>query len=183
MNLRIEDVIIDKNNDIIDNSSLCTTTKKLIDVMAYIVKGKRTMEILAGNGYLCGMLKKRLVEIGEDPDLLTAYDNGDWGFVTEKWYFNDKPCVTTTNDVDVSSADIVILSWPPYSNNKAFDYLNDMRSGAMLLYCGTNRSEYDDYLKKNFVELESNRPTLRALQRSYKTWNDLQDNWRICIKS
>ena len=106
--------------------SWCIVDDRLLYLLKNNIHGK-AVDIIAGSGYLAKKLRELSVEIDANGPSEEKYgcDMQDFGIT-----FRQDP-VETCKDYDT-----VILSWPPYDNNLAFDVWQAMKPGAVMLYIG-----------------------------------------------
>ena len=168
-------------------------TPKLIEEMVNFIGNRKVVEIMAGTGYLSGLLKQHMDDNGINSDNITAYDDMSWyksKTVGKLWSYKGKVVVTPYEGIpDISSADIVLLTWPPYKDTTCLEYLKQMKSGQILIYNGegyggcTGTDEMYDLLEDQFDPYD---PTSYGVYEPFSTvtkvWSGIHDSWYIYVK-
>lgn len=81
--------------------------------------------------------------------------------------------------------DIVLLSWPPYLEDLAYQVAATMKSGKTLVYQGEGRGgctgddQFFDELNLNFV---LDKTATNSLNAHHVTWPGLHDLWYVYVK-
>ena len=129
--------------------------KEFIDELYDLVKGKNILGVMSGTGYIEAYLKEKGASI-------KATDSGAYlNYIDFSW---DKHIYTDVETIDASKAvdkyhdwaDMVIMSWPPYSNNSAYKVAVECHKyNIPIIYLGENMTgctaddSFFDYVYSN----------------------------------
>lgn len=120
-------------------SSYAIITKKWLNSVKKLLRGKTVLEVMCGSG----MLAKGLRDMGINV-IATDYNNENDGFYTftcRKW-IDDIETIDAEEAVKKYANDIdyIIMSWPPYDNEIDYKVLQAMRKycskDCFILYIG-----------------------------------------------
>lgn len=148
-NLSKGDYMVDFRVLYIYMGSYAIITKKWLNSVKKLLRGKTVLEVMCGSG----MLTKGLRDIGINV-IATDYNNEDDEYYTltcRKW-IDDIETIDAEEAVKkyANNIDYIIISWPPYENEIDYKILQAMRryckKDCFILYigelgdsCGSNR--------------------------------------------
>lgn len=132
-------------------------TKSWVRELAVHLKGKRVLEIMAGNGYLA----KALTEQGVD---VIATDDGSWKSEGKRCYPVRR--MDAIESVENIEADVLLVSWPPYGCDAVIQAAKVWGSDRQIVYigeygggCNAPEEFFNDYKHKvmdvGFVSFEA----------------------------
>lgn len=142
-------------SEYIKDLGFCIVTTETENVLATFLSTKKVVDIGARTGFLSKILSNKGVNV-------TAVDIGDGSYFgveyqkIPKWYNIQ---IIDATQLDLSSFDVILLSWPDYEKSTAYDIIKNMKKGQILVYEGegpggcTADDNFHDYLK-NFMYLE-----------------------------
>lgn len=154
-------------------------TEETANFLGDFIKGSRVVEVFAGTGFLAHHLRKRS---GLSRKQYRAYDNASTHAFNTRY-----PGVTNKNAfmAPIKSADIVIMTWPPYDTNHAARIVRKMRVGQCLIFNGegwggcTGDDVFFETLEDKFTELKY--PT-EMLDDCHVRFYGLNDRWTVYMK-
>lgn len=156
----------------VDRFGFALVTEELLDEVNSLIKGKRTIEIGCGSGWLAKCYRERYPD--ENYETL---DNGDW--LWENRYIElDHTADYAT--FDYSNYDVVIISWPNYGDSSIEEVLKELPTGCLFLHCGesmrgcTGTDVMFDLLEEKF---EHKHHLVNSI-----TFSGLHDTWDLYIK-
>lgn len=115
-----------------------------LDQLSEFLKGKKVVEVMAGNGILSGYLQCKGINI-------IPTDNNSWGlselshsFAFSNVCFYQYTLIENISAVDAIkkyglTVDYILMSWPPYEDDVAYNVLQILRSvnpKAQIIYIG-----------------------------------------------
>jgi hypothetical protein len=129
--------------------------------------GKTVLEVGSGTGWLSFNLEKRGITIH-------SVDSGAWDKTFDKIYHRTHE--SPVEDVNLFVYDIILMTWPPYDTDFAFDIAQRMCPGQTLVYEGEfhgccGNSEFFQLLKEQFNELSWD------INKDHDQFDGLQDMW------
>ena len=158
-------------------------SKELIDALVEYLHGKKVLSVMSGSGYL----EKHLKDNGID---IIATDNYNWANFRPE-YFNDAK-ENGVEDMDAVEAvnkygdwaDIILLCWPPYMDDGAYNVLMEMRNhpDTIMLYEGediggcTANDEF--FLEADYGTYD---PAIYKINSSLPRWSGIHD-WFFLVK-
>lgn len=159
----------------IDNYGFPIITLEVANILTEFLKDKSVVDLGCGSGYISAVLSKLGVAD------ITAVDNNEraWG----KAYFD-----IVEEDMlehDISSYDVVLLSWPDYCAPEAAKIAEKLTSGQILIFQGESRggcTADEDFFKlinsDKFLEDE-----LSIVLASYhaRFWG-IHDSWHVLVR-
>ena len=162
----------------IENIGFPITTAESFNELVKICKNNRVLDIGCGTGFLASKLQDCGIEIDAVDNLQHIYFSAGW---------RPSPIVNQSDvsKVDFSLYDIVIMSWPDYESNFAYEVSRAMSSGKTLIFqgewvggCTANKRFYHN-LQHNFFKrnLESS-----LLNAGHVTWQHIHDKWYVFTK-
>jgi len=125
-------------------------SEAIIKILSNICKDKSVLDIGSGSGWLSYRLEQSGIDI-------TALDNNSSHRPSKIWKLDIE---TNALTFDISSWDIIILSWPLYDDPFGYNILQKILDNQMLIYQGersggcTGDDNFHTYLNDNFTEDE-----------------------------
>ena len=150
-------------------------TNELVDSLVNICKGKKVVELGSGSGYLSHLLELKGMDI-------TTIDTADW--YTDK-VIRKPDIVDSYREMDFSSYDVVIMSWPNYQSNAAAQVVKKLNDSQIFIYCGEGRSGCcgDDDLHETLAEDWQYLEEDYGLNANSLSFSRIRDYWRAYIKN
>lgn len=153
-------------------------SESLVNELSEQLNQKKVLEVGSGTGFLSSLLQKNNIDVTPIDKAVTSQN--DYGF-------KDKFTQIIEADAKIfidnnPSFDAVIMSWPDYADNFAFEVLNAMQKGQTLYYCGeqaggcTGNDAFHDLLETKAV-LQKNKTN--ALQKHSLHWDYIHDDWYV----
>ena len=133
---RVLSMIEDRQRRITEEGFPIITVECLDKLVQHI--GKKTVfEVGAGTGYLARLLHDRGVNI-------TAIDSQNGSYTRQQWWENDNVHYFPIEKLDVTTlqelpGDIVLMSWPCYESDFAYEVARRLRPGQQLIYQGESK--------------------------------------------
>ncbi len=144
--------------------------EKWVKPLAGWLSGKRILEVMAGKGYLARVFK----DYGLD---IKATDNYSW----IGW--NDGEVFMFVENLDAIKAvekyrdwyDIVLMCWPPYTKNIAFEVVKSMGGSGRILYIG--EGPFGSCANRRFFENveEIHSPFLETVNEAFRSFEGIND--------
>lgn len=154
-------------------------TSEVADELCKFIGEKSIIDIGARTGYISAILSSRGVKN------ISAVDT-----YKGKYYNLGKPDTIWFNvknqnaeKLDLSSYDIILLSWPDYNTDFAYNIVSKMNSDQILIYQGeshggcTGNDKFHEYLDSEFKKMDSN-----FLDDNHFQFYGLHDWWWLYIK-
>jgi hypothetical protein len=129
----------------------CFYSRELIDALAKIIRGRKCLEIGAGDGTLARFLKERGLQ-------LIATDSHGWDKAVQypEWVLK----LGAKEALSASKPEVVICSWPPAQNDFERHVFNTA-SVQMYIVIGSRHQfafgNWKDYLQQKAFELEEDK--------------------------
>lgn len=148
-----------------------------VDNLANFLKGKKVLEVMAGNGLLSLLLEERGVDI-----IATDIAPGENNHYDIRNVYNDK--IETLDAVEAirkygRSVDYVIMSWPPYDNpiaTKVMRAIKEVNNDIRVIYIGEQEGGCTaDYKFFDIIEWVEDEDFL-PVQQSYTRWRFIGDS-------
>ena len=165
-------------------------TKECLDVLSGILAGHTVLDCGAGSGYLTHHLQRQGVEIeglvlGPNQFTLpgTRMRYNYYGF--KRTFMKKRLLKGNYLTHDLSGYSAFILSWPDYSHPAAYQLLQRLPAGALLIYQGESDGgccaddDFFVYLEDNFEEREEMTHALNAVHCQFF---GIHDKWRVAIR-
>lgn len=154
-------------------------TKREIGTLGTMLRNSKTIEVMAGRGYIAKSIQIDIEEkLGEGEYL--PIDIKDETYET----FTDVKVQDATT-ADLSPYDYVLMVWPPYKGNEALEVLKNMQVGQTLIYLG----EYDDgrcandaFFDYMATEFEMDDTLTKRLNNGLIRWYGNLDSWTVTKK-
>lgn len=148
--------------------------------LARCLKHRKVIEVGAGSGHLAAHLRKLGVKDYKayDINLLTR---GHGGY---QFYRNFGVMHRNALQVNIKSADAIVMTWPNYDDNFAYRIAKKMRPGQWLFYQGEWRGctacdKFHDLLQTDFREVGHMCDRLNKYQVN---WQGIRDQWFVFRK-
>ncbi len=147
----------------------------LLDKLSTICKNKTVVDVGAGSGWLSHQLKLREVNI----IAIDQYTKSNSHFT------KNHTDILETNAIDnlkYNYFDIVIMTWPDYNCNFAYQILEQLKSNQILIYMGeleggcTGDDNFFKLLDKKAIE---NTELTKQLQEHNLCWPGMRDDWYV----
>lgn len=152
---------------------------KWVKPFAKWINGRKCLEVLSGRGWLSYALRQLNVDI-------IATDDMSW---SERGNFHGAP-ITDIERLDAIKAiktygkdvDIVIMSWPPYQEDIAYQILktlHEVNPNAILIYIGERYGgcTADDEFFENAEFVEDDE--FREVSEEFEQWDGIHDELYI----
>lgn len=151
-------------------------TKESFDNIVEICEGKKCIEVGCGTGFLSA----NLVNAGISCD---AVDNKSrkYGFEEDYVEVIEYDCTK----IDFLDYDVVIMCWPCYKSDHAYQILKNMHPGQILIYQGEGHGgccaddQFFDHLSENFDEDEDSSD---AINKNHVQFPGIHDFWTVTRK-
>lgn len=148
--------------------------------LARCLKQRKVIEVGAGSGYLAAHMRKLGVKDYKAYDL-NHLTRGHGGYPFHRNYG-----VMRRNalQVNIKSADAIVMTWPNYDSNFAYRIAKKMRPGQWLFYQGewrgcTANDRFHDLLKSDFREVDH---MSTRLNKYHVQWHGIHDYWFVYRK-
>lgn len=153
-------------------------TRESLDELVRYIGTDTVFEVGAGTGYLARLLHDRGV-------IVSAVDSKEGRCTRQQWWEEGRTPYFPIDFIDATKlatlpGDIVLMSWPCYDSNYAYEIARKLLPGQVLLYQGESRggccatNEFFDYLNygNRFI-----RENLDDLEDAHIADCDVNDNW------
>jgi SAM-dependent methyltransferase len=162
------------------NVGFSILTFELANELGRQLYGKLVLDLGCGTGYITEALTRRKVYASGLDSRQSTYVQYDklkaFDFCTEYALNKD------IKEIDLEDVNCVILSWPDYDNNMAFEVASKMKQGQLLYYCGesyggcTANDLFFEYLGLHFKVRED---LTEALQPHHLRFRGIHDYWTV----
>lgn len=154
-------------------------TIEVLEILVETLKGYRVVDVGCGTGYLSKQLQDRGVNVVPVDACNTSYSLHKQGS-----RFTDIT-VTDALTMDLTVFDAVILSWPCYNEPFAFNVVEKMYPGQILVYQGegwggcTGDDNFHRVLDSKFEEIEE---LDERLWKAHAQFDGIHDSWHVYVK-
>lgn len=163
----------------IPNQGWFVLTQEVARRLGSYLRGKQVVEVFAGTGYLAHHLRKTA---DLDRRSYRAYDNRT-GWASKVYY----PGVSKKNAFRalIKRADVVVMTWPEYTENHAVRIVTKMEPGQVLVYNGEPQGgccandRFFEILDRDFIKIES---LSNRLNDGHFTFFGIHDRWAVYKK-
>lgn len=149
-------------------------TRETISKLVEMLKHKRVIEVGCGTGFLSRQLKNHHVNV-------KAIDCKKYSYGLDinycKIHYHD-----AVHYIKKNRYDVIIMSWPDYDTDFAYNIASNMKKGTILIYQGedyggcTGNEKFFDYLDDYFDEINND------LYETHPKFYGIHDNWNIFRK-
>lgn len=157
-------------------------TIETIEALAKFLEGKKVLEIGSGFGYLGRLMQDRGVQYTTLDDYRTSYGTHD-GFNKLRNLYSHSHIRQPARAMlrRIHRYDVIVLSWPDYCKNLAYDIARKLRPGQIMIYQGelygcTANDRFHEYLegmRSFWWDIED------KLNEKHATINFIHDQWII----
>lgn len=147
-------------------------THEVVKELAEYLKGKKVLELAGGSGYLSSLLQKEGIKIRVTDSFDWA--NGKMGSWRKSFTKVEKMDAFNAIEIYGEESDIVLLSWPPYSDPLAYDILvKCIEKRLPMIYIGEDYGGCtgDD----RFFELIEAECEIKQIVDSYAPFSSIHD--------
>ncbi len=162
--------------DYIEKFGFFLVSEDFLSVTTNFLKNKKVLEVGAGSGFLSHCFQKNGIDI---TPIDLKVNNNSYGF--EQKYtniFEEEASKHLRNN----NYDVVIMSWPNYKTNFAYNVLSNMSKGQNLIYIGedyggcTANDQFFELLKdKCEIQIE----ITEDIQENSYSWPCIHDKVKI----
>ncbi len=141
----------------------------ILNDLSNFLENKSVLEVGAGSGFLSSELLKRNVEITASDVQVT---HNSYGF--KKFYCNVIES-SAINMMNKDIFDVIIMSWPNYESNFAYDVANNLKENQQLVYIGegyggcTANDNFFDFVEEKFQKVKHD------LNKNFTNWSGIHD--------
>lgn len=165
----------------INNFGFALLSNKLINSLSEQLKDQCVLEVGAGTGFLSFCLQNKglyITPLDESP-----IHNNQYNFTT---CYTDLVIHEASEYIKDSFTknpfDSIIMSWPSYETNFAFNVLSNMKKGQQLYYCGENYggcTGNDAFFDLLDTKTLLNEKLTQQLHADALLWPGLHDSWYV----
>lgn len=163
--------------DFVEKYGFVLLNEKLIKSVSKHLNNKKIIELGAGTGWLSHQLQKNNIDI---TPIDKKIKNNDYGFNTT--YTDILECDAIEYLKKNNNYDTVILSWPNYSEDFAYEVLKNIPKGKELIYIGEREggcTANDDFFNLLADKTILNKDITNQINKNSLSWKGIHDKWYV----